>query len=254
MSTRSVLAAAALVGGLAPTLAAVPTEAAASPSRSGPGWVTGVVTDADGHPLAGRLVNVLDVHTVPEGGLVPDVTDRRTYTDVQGRFHVRQAAGGYLVQICHPEEDRPSCKKTVRGVDHVITYVGGTGVTDSWVTQTRLFDPTAASATSARSRSGRRPRCTADRGRAATGPSRSSDSTGRSPGTAGPTRRRLRFDGMAPGRYRSPPGATARPALALGTGRARRLRAPVVDGELDEEVGIQGRLSPRRPVTRVDSG
>jgi hypothetical protein len=135
----SLVVAPALAGGALSVPAPAEAAPAAAAARAERGWITGVVVDADGHPLAGRLVNALDAGIVPEVGLVAETTDRRDYTDAQGRFRVRQAPGGTLVQVCHPEDDRPTCKETVRGVDHVITYVGGGGVTDSWVTQRSLL-------------------------------------------------------------------------------------------------------------------
>lgn len=135
----SLLAAQALAWGALPATATTTSAAPSTAPRAELGWITGVVVDADGHPLPGRLVNALDARIVPEVGLVAETTDRRDYTDARGRFRVRQAPGGTLVQVCHPEDDRPTCKETVRGVDHVITYVGGDGVTDSWVTQRSLL-------------------------------------------------------------------------------------------------------------------
>jgi protocatechuate 3,4-dioxygenase beta subunit len=110
------------------------------------GWVTGVVVDGHGQPVVGALVNAIGPGEVPELGIIADQTDRRDWTDAQGRFRVRQAEPGYLIQVCQPDErtDNLACLLTAEGVKHLITYVGPTGVTDSWVLQTSLFEPSSA--------------------------------------------------------------------------------------------------------------
>ena len=119
----------------------------AAASARGPvdrGFVTGTVVDRYGDPIAGALVNALSPSEVPEAGVLPDVTDRRDRTSATGRFKVRQAGPAYLIQICFPEPGRGDvCKEAVRGVPFMPTYVGPGGVTDSWVTQTSLFTPSA---------------------------------------------------------------------------------------------------------------
>lgn len=118
---------------------------AARSSADGRGRVSGVVVDQDGEPVVGALVNALGPREVPEVGIIAARTDRRTWTDEEGHFSVRQAKPGYLVQICQPEEPgADTCRETARGVDHLITYVGPAGTTDSWVTQTELFAPATA--------------------------------------------------------------------------------------------------------------
>ncbi len=108
------------------------------------GWVQGVVVDRAGDPVAGALVNVLRFPEVPEVGLVPEQTDRRTVTADDGAFRVRQGAGGYLVQVCEPDEDIPTvCREMASGVDYAITYVGGSGTSDSWVLQQSLLPVTS---------------------------------------------------------------------------------------------------------------
>ena len=108
------------------------------------GWVTGVVLDGNGDPVEGALVDAIRPSEVPEAGILAETTDRRTWTEPNGTFQVRQAAAGYLVQICDPEpSDNRVCRETAQGVDHLITYVGPAGVTDSWVPQTTLFEATA---------------------------------------------------------------------------------------------------------------
>ncbi len=127
----------------------IPSDADAAASQTvtsatSRGWVTGVVVNRHGDPVEGALVNALNPREVPEAGVVPDVTDRRDHTDAHGRFRVRQAAPGYLLQICQVDPTRDfSCLETMQGVRYLITYAGPTGVTDSWVTQTSLFEPTA---------------------------------------------------------------------------------------------------------------
>lgn len=117
-------------------------DAAAPPSEVG--WVEGVVIDRAGDPVAGALVNVLRSPEVPETGLVPDETDRRTVTADDGSFRVRQGTGGYLVQVCEPDEDIPTvCREIAAGVDYAITYVGGSGTSDSWVLQHSLLPVTS---------------------------------------------------------------------------------------------------------------
>jgi Carboxypeptidase regulatory-like domain len=92
----------------------------------------------------GALVNVLRSPEVPETGLVPEQTDRRTVTADDGAFRVRQGAGGYLVQVCEPDEDIPTvCREMASGVDYAITYVGGSGTSDSWVLQQSLLPVTS---------------------------------------------------------------------------------------------------------------
>ena len=148
-STKSAcLVGVAIAAMMLPT-AAMSASAAPPMAADEPGWVHGVVVDGDGEPVVGDLVNVLGPREVPEGGIIGR-TDRRTWTDENGEFRVRQAdmdgyPDGYLVQICDIEPDRRrSCLETALGVDHMITYVGPTGVTDSWVTQSRLFPVTGA--------------------------------------------------------------------------------------------------------------
>lgn len=127
-----------------PTAPAV-VESASSLARADVGWVTGKVVDNDGKPIAGALVNVLGPEEVPEKALLPDVTDRRTTTDQDGHFRVRQHSDGYIIQACQPSPDRPnSCQETALGVEFVITYSGPDGVTDSWLRQTRLFSAATA--------------------------------------------------------------------------------------------------------------
>lgn len=119
-------------------------SATGAPAAVTPGWIDGTVVDGNGDPVVGALVNVLDPVTVPEGGLADDLVDRRVLTDAEGDFRVRQAPDGSLVQICTPEPGaETSCKETTRGVDFVNTYVGGSGVTDSWITQRSLLPTTA---------------------------------------------------------------------------------------------------------------
>jgi Carboxypeptidase regulatory-like domain len=107
------------------------------------GWVTGTVVDGRGRPVVGALVNAIGPRQVPEVGIITDRTDRRTWTDDRGAFRVRQGRHGYLVQICEPfAAGATACKETAQGVGYLITYVGPEGVTDSWVTQTKLFQTT----------------------------------------------------------------------------------------------------------------
>jgi hypothetical protein len=96
-----------------------------------------------GDAVDGALVNVLRPREVVERGIVAADSARRTWTDSDGQFSVRQA-GQYLVQICVPDRsDKTVCRETAQGVKFIITYAGPAGVTDSWVTQTSLFDGTA---------------------------------------------------------------------------------------------------------------
>lgn len=132
---RPLLAAAAIALALAGLL--VPGQATAQAER---GWVTGTVVGTDGKPVAGALVNVLEPREVPERGIIAEETDRRTWTDTDGSFRVREGRTGYLVQVCEPYlGDRNVCREPASGVRHLITYVGPAGVTDSWVLQTSLF-------------------------------------------------------------------------------------------------------------------
>src|SRR4051812_16013975 len=52
------------------------------------GWVTGTVQDRFGNPIKGALVNALNPVEVPEGGALPDTTDRRDRTAADGSFRV----------------------------------------------------------------------------------------------------------------------------------------------------------------------
>jgi Carboxypeptidase regulatory-like domain len=102
-----------------------------------------VVVDGRGQPVVGALVNAIGPREVPEAGIIRERSDRRAWTDDTGTFRVRQARHGYLVQICEPFSPGATfCKETAQGVEHLITYVGPAGVTDSWVTQTSLFPTT----------------------------------------------------------------------------------------------------------------
>ncbi len=140
----TVLSAVSAGGGPAGTSAPVfaeSAEAAEAGAGAGPGWVVGRVVDHRDRPVAGALVNVLGPRWVPERGLVEDETDRRAWTDAEGRFRVRQDPAGYLVQVCEPDpRDRTVCQGAAQGVAFVITYAGGSGVTDSWVLQQQLFE------------------------------------------------------------------------------------------------------------------
>ena len=152
----TVASAAALVAG---PLAVPPDSRAdsiAPPAHRG--WVTGTVLDGNGAPVVGALVNAIGPREVPEAGILAATTPRRAWTDSNGAFRVRQAAPGYLVQICDPDpSDRRVCRETAQGVDFLVTYVGPQArsgarrdiglrqnhrVTDSWVLQTDLFAPT----------------------------------------------------------------------------------------------------------------
>jgi hypothetical protein len=137
---------AALVTASIPALAedGAPERTASSKAKKAVGLVHGTVVDAKGEPVVGALVNVLRPSEVPERGIIAAQSARRDWTNAHGRFAVRQA-GQYLVQICVPDEgDNTVCKETAQGVKYIITYVGPDGTTDSWVTQSRLFDGAAA--------------------------------------------------------------------------------------------------------------
>jgi hypothetical protein len=153
--TARVAVAGALVFTVGQLALSAPSEAAsmrgAPPSqaqagRAAPvGWITGVVVDAEGRPVQGALVNAVRPDEVPEVGIIKATSDRRDWTNANGRFRVRQAAQGYLVQICQVEpRDKRVCRETAQGVDYRITYVGPAGVTDSWVLQTSLFEADSA--------------------------------------------------------------------------------------------------------------
>jgi hypothetical protein len=138
--------AAAAVCVLAVTLLAGPSEAVAPlTQRVEVGWVTGVVVNGKGQPVVGALVNAIGPREIPEHGIVADQTDRRDWTDEQGRFRVRQAKSGYLIQVCQPDQrtNNLACKETAQGVRYLITYAGPAGGTDSWVLQTSLFQPSS---------------------------------------------------------------------------------------------------------------
>lgn len=240
----SLVAAGGLVSGLAPVSGTAALAAAPPPEV---GWVEGVVVDRTGDPVAGALVNVLRSREVPETGLVPDVTDRRTVTAADGTFRVRQGAGGYLVQVCEPDADIPTvCREIASGVDHAITYVGGSGISDSWVLQQSLLPATPD---------------TRDLGEVTVRPTASLGGTisGAAEGeevrvmrlndtvafrTWTDARGDYRFEDLVPGRYY---------VAAGGTGELPWSSAPVdlapdtttdVDGTLDQGARLRARLSP----------
>jgi hypothetical protein len=137
------LVTACLTSGLA---FAAPSLATPASPKSDAGWVTGVVVDANGKPVVGDLVSATGPREVPESGIISEHTTRRDFTDENGAFRVRQTSpSGYLIAICNPEPSyRKTCRETAQGVDHMITYVGPAGVTDSWVLQTSLFPSRSA--------------------------------------------------------------------------------------------------------------
>lgn len=131
--------AALLAAGLVPTPAAL-----AAPGGDGPGWVTGVVVDAAGDPVAGAMVNVLPPKEIPERGILDETSDRWTTTDAEGRFRVRQAARGFLVQVCDQDLKRPWACKELGAADFLVRYVGPDGAFDSWLQHTDLYDAAGA--------------------------------------------------------------------------------------------------------------
>lgn len=253
MSVRSSRAAAALL--TAAALAACTTTASSAPVDAGPpagpapatapatapvedpGDVVGRVVGPDGEPLAGALVDVLRRPDVPEPGVVANRTRRRTWTDAQGRFRVRQAADAYLVHACIPEtDDRRVCGPIGQAVDALPVYAGPAGQSDSWVTQTSLFTAT-----------------TTDRRVGVLRASAPATVVGELTGepftevrvmrlndtmalrTATDARGRYRFDGLAGGPYYvEAGGAGALPwrsaAFDLPTGGRHRVRAATLDG------------------------
>lgn len=140
MNVRPLTAAALLATGLA-TFPAAHAAPAAPPDA--PGWVTGVVVDAAGDPVAGAMVNVLPPEEIPERGILDDTSDRWTTTDAAGRFRVRQAAEGFLVQVCDQDPERPWACKELGAADFLVRYVGPDGAYDSWLQHTDLYDAAA---------------------------------------------------------------------------------------------------------------
>lgn len=137
------LAVTALAAAL-PTLSAVTlSPAAAAPDADQLGWVTGVVVDADGSPVKGAMVNVLPPREIPEAGILDEGTDRSTVTGADGRFKVRQAAQGFLVQVCDNDPERPWSCVPLQEADYLVRYVGPDGRLDSWVQHTDLYDASA---------------------------------------------------------------------------------------------------------------
>lgn len=115
-----------------------------APGGDGPGWVTGVVVDADGDPVAGAMVNVLPPKEIPERGILDETSDRWTTTDAEGRFRVRQAEQGFLVQVCDQDPERPWACKELAAADFLVRYVGPDGAYDSWLQHTDLYDAAGA--------------------------------------------------------------------------------------------------------------
>ena len=178
---------------------------------------------------------------------MPDQTDRRAVTADDGTFRVRQGAGGYLVQVCEPDEDIPTvCREMASGVDFAITYVGGSDTTDSWVLQHSLLPVTAE---------------TRDLGEVTVRPTATLGGTiaGAAEGEEVRVMRlndtvafrtwtdaggNYRFEDLVPGRYYVAFG---------GTGELPRSSAPVdltadtttdVDGTLDTGARLRARLAP----------
>lgn len=140
---RLTLTAAAIAVGmtaLGPLTALPPTASAAD---TGPGWVTGVVVDSSGNPVEGALVNVLSTREVPDLEIMGD-TDRRAYTDAEGRFRVRQDGRGFLVQVCDNHPDAPTSCQSADQASHLTRYSGPDGQFDSWVLHTDLYDASGA--------------------------------------------------------------------------------------------------------------
>jgi protocatechuate 3,4-dioxygenase beta subunit len=257
MRTAIALAAAATAAG---TVLSLPDPATAVAPPTAPaaeaGWVEGVAVDGAGRPVAGALVNVLRAREVPETGLVPDRTDRRTWTGPDGAFRVRQGAGGYLVQVCQPDpEVRTTCRETAQGVDYVITYVGGSGTTDSWVLQQSLLPASPA---------------TRDLGRVTVQPKArlAGTLTGAPKGEAVRLMRlndtvafttwtdaagRYALDGLVPGRYYVAAGGAGRLPWSSAVVDLRAGTETRVDGHLERGAAILGRLrGPDGPVTRTE--
>jgi hypothetical protein len=137
LRTTTLAAGAILAAGLAPTLPLLSPSATAAPA--GPGWVTGVVVDSSGNPVEGALVNVLAPAEVPGLEILDETTDRRDYTDDEGRFRVRQDPRGFLVQVCEIHPDAPTSCYPFES-DHLMRYAGPDGQFDSWVLHTDLYD------------------------------------------------------------------------------------------------------------------
>lgn len=253
---RTAIALAAATTLLAVTPAPPTTAATAATPVIDVGWVEGVAVDTVGRPVAGALVNVLRTREVPETGLVADTTDRRTWTGPDGRFRVRQGAGGYLVQICRPDpEVRTNCRETAQGVDFVVTYVGGSGTTDSWVLQQSLL-PTSSTAR--------------DLGRVTVRPEArlAGTITGAPKGEAVRLMRlndtvafttwtdaagRYALDGLVPGRYYVAAGGAGRLPWSSAPVELRADTDTRVDGRLARGAAILGRLrSTTGPVSGAE--
>lgn len=141
----SLAAAAVLTAGLPTVLtSALPSASATASAPAGTGWVTGVVVDRSGDPVAGALVNVLPPREIPEFGMLDETTDRWTVTAADGTFRVRQDPRGFLVQVCESEPELPSSCVQPAEAEHLIRYVGPDGAFDSWLQHTDLYDATAA--------------------------------------------------------------------------------------------------------------
>jgi protocatechuate 3,4-dioxygenase beta subunit len=237
-------------------LAGGSTFTAGAAETVGPGWIEGYAVDGDGRPVVGALVNVLRSAEVPESGLVADRTDRRTRTAADGSFRVRQGAGGYLVQLCRPDPDVPTnCRETVQGVDFVITYVGGSGTTNSWVLQQSLLPATATdrslgditvqpearlAGTLAGARTGEEVRLM--RLNATTAFRTWTDRSGR-----------YTFDGLVPGRYYVAAGGTGELPWSSARVSLRAGSTTRVDGTLDRGATIHGRVRDTSgPVARTE--
>jgi Carboxypeptidase regulatory-like domain len=247
--------AAFLVGSLVAAPSASRAESIAAPPAHR-GWVTGTVVDGNGDPVEGALVNALRPREVPEAGIIAATSPRRTWTDPDGAFRIRQAAPGYLIQICDPEpSDRRVCRETAQGVDFLITYVGPRHtVTDSWVLQTHLFRPASTarrlhtitvkpqSYVHGRIRHARNQVLELRRLNGTTAFRTETDAYGN-----------YRFQGLAPGRYRVAGGGTGSLPWRSRIVHLGRQQDAEVDGVLRKGATIHGVLrSAGKPVPFTD--
>ncbi|HWJ81224.1 MAG TPA: carboxypeptidase-like regulatory domain-containing protein [Nocardioides sp.] len=127
-------------------LAAAGLSTAASPSTAAEAtaWVTGTVVDGDGDPVAGALVVALPPRRIPDGGVLDESAETWTTTAADGSFRLRQAAPGFLVQVCDQDEERPWACAELSRAGYLAQYVGPDGGFDSWVQHTRLYDASPA--------------------------------------------------------------------------------------------------------------
>jgi hypothetical protein len=161
--TRATAIVFALAAGLAGTTVGAPAQAApAAPAATAVakptppptrGVVTGKVVGVKGAPLRNALVTAL---RFSDFGLPVDLSEEARVvarTDASGRFSLKQLTEPYVLRICSESgtgagggghrAGTGECATEPAEKQFTPAYVGPDGITDSWLQQTRLFQPRA---------------------------------------------------------------------------------------------------------------